>query len=112
MEVELVDLHDPVGLGERGVEVAPLVDALPHEVRAGVVVEHRRVGVLRLARVDERVERLVVDLDELGRVARELARLGDDGDDRLADVAHLADRERVVLDVSRRARSRSGRTDR
>ena len=44
-------------------------------------------------------DRLVLDLDELGRVARELARLGDDGDDRLADVAHLADRERVVLQV-------------
>ena len=45
------------------------------------------------------VDRLVLDLDELGRVARELARLGDDGDDRLADVAHLADREREVLQV-------------
>ena len=29
---------------------------------------------------------------------------GDDGDDRLADVAHLADRERVVLDVPARRR--------
>ena len=48
-------------------------------------------------------ERLVLDLDELGGVARELARLGDDRDDGLADVAHLADRERVVLDAARRA---------
>ena len=56
-------------------------------------------GSCAFARVDERVERLVVDLDELGRVARELARLGDDRDDRLADEAHLADREREVLDV-------------
>ena len=34
----------------------------------------------------------------------ELARLGDDGDDGLADVAHLADRERVVLQVRARHR--------
>ena len=105
VEVELRDLDHAVGLGEGGVEVAPRVEARPHEVPVGVVVEHRRVGVLRLARVDERRQRLVVDLDELGRVARELARLGDDRDDRLADVAHLADREREVLDVrARRAR--------
>jgi hypothetical protein len=37
--------------------------------------------------------------DELRRVARELARLGDDRDDRLADVTHLADGEGVVLQV-------------
>ena len=99
MEVELVDLHDLVRLGERGVEIAPLVDAVPHQVAAGVLVDRRHAVVLRVAGVGDRVERLVLDLDELGRVARRLARLGDDGDDRLADVAHLADRERVVLDV-------------
>ncbi len=102
VEVELGDLHDPVGLGEGGVEVAPRVEARPHEVPAGIVVQHGRVGILRLPCVDHRRQRLVVDLDELRRVARELPRLGDDGDDRLADVAHLADRERVVLDVGAR----------
>ena len=66
-------------------------------------MQHRRAVLERLARVDDDVERLVVDLHELGRVARELARLGDDRDDRLADVAHLADRERVVLDARRPA---------
>ena len=104
VEVELLDLDDAIRLGERSVEVAPLVDALPHEVRAGVVVQHRHAVVLRVARVDDRVERLVLDLDELRRVARELARLRDDRDDRLADVAHLAERERVVLQVRARRR--------
>ena len=47
---------------------------------------------------------LVVDHHELRGVARELARLGDHRDDRLADVAHLADRERVVLHASARFR--------
>ena len=104
MEVELVDLHDLVGLGERRVEVAPLVHALPHEVAAGLLVQHGLRLVERVARVGDGVERLVLHLDELRCVARELARLGDDGDDRLADVAHLADRERVVLDVPARHR--------
>ncbi len=99
VEVELRDLDHAVGLGEGGVEVAPGVETRPHEVPAGVVVEHGRLGFLRLAGVDDRRQRLVVDLDELGGVARELARLGHDGHDRLADVAHLADREREVLDV-------------
>ena len=45
------------------------------------------------------LERLVVDLDQVGGVAGELACLRDDGDHGLADVAHLADGERVVADV-------------
>ena len=40
VEVELADLHDLVRLGERGVEVAPLVDARPREVAAGLLVQH------------------------------------------------------------------------
>ena len=44
-------------------------------------------------------QRLVVDLDELGGVARELAGLRDDDRDRVADEAHPADGERVVLDL-------------
>ena len=99
MEVELLDLHDLVGLGERSVEVAPLVGAFPHQVPAGVLVDRGRAGIERVARIRDRRDRLVLDLDELRRVARELARLGDDGDDRLADVAHLAHRERKVLQV-------------
>ena len=99
VEVELGDRDDVVGLGERGVDVAPRPRAGVRHVPAALVVQDGRVRLERLARVDDDVERLVVDPHELGGVARELARLGDDGDDRLADVAHLADGERVVLDV-------------
>jgi hypothetical protein len=53
-------------------------------------------------RVDDDVERVVVDDHELGRVTSELTRLGDDGHDRLAEIAHLADGERVVLDMPAR----------
>ena len=104
VEVELADLHDRVRLGEGDVEVAPLVDA---RSRPGCRRSRRAAAARRLrarARVDERRQRLVLDLDELGGVARELARLGDDDRDRLADVPHLADGERVVLHVCARRR--------
>ncbi len=97
--MELVDLDHLVGLGDRAVEVAPIEDARPDDVGAGLLVEHRRIGALRLARIDEDVQRLVFDLDELGSVARELARGRDDRCDRLADEPRLAHREGVVLDV-------------
>ena len=100
VEVELVDPDHAVGGLQRAVDVAPVERARPDDVRAGVLVEDRRVRVLRLARVDEHRQRLVLDLDQVGRVARDVARRGDDGDDRLADVAHRADRERVVLDLA------------
>ena len=101
MEVEPVDLHDVVGLGERRVDVAPVEDARPDDVRARVVVQDDLV-LQRLLGVDEHGERVVLDLDQLGGVARELARRGADRGDRLAHVPHAADRERVVLDVPAR----------
>ena len=101
VEVEPVDLHDVVRLGERGVDVAPLEDARPDDVRARLVVQHDLV-LQRLLRVDEHRELLVHDLDQLGGVACELARRGAHRGDRLAHVAHAADRERVVLDVAAR----------
>ena len=98
MEVELLDLDHMVGVRERLVDVAPVEDARPDDVRACVVVEHRLV-LERLLGVDEDGQRVVVDLDQVGRVARELTRRRADGGDRLAHVSHPADGERVVLDV-------------
>ena len=103
--MQLVDLHDLVGLGERRVEIAPLVGAVPHQIAAGVLVDRGSAVVLGSARVGDRVERLVFDLDQLRGVACALARFGHHGDDRLTDVAHLADGEGVVLEV----RARDGR---
>ena len=92
VEMQLVDLHDLVGLGEGCIEIAPLVGAVPHQVAARVLVDRRDAVALGVARVGDRIERLVLDLDELRRVPRALARLCDHRDDRLADVAHLARR--------------------
>ena len=61
-------------------------------------MEHRLV-LERLLGVDEDGQRVVVDLDQVGRVARELTRRRADGGDRLAHVSHPAHGERVVLDV-------------
>ena len=76
------------------------------DVRARVVavaVAHRRpVGVERLLlgralRVDDRLERLVLDDDRLGRAARLLGMLGRDERDRLAVVADAVDREHRLV---------------
>ena len=86
VEVQALDPHDLVGLGERRVVVAAVELALPDHVRADVVVEERRRGIGRALGVEHRLERLVVDLDELGGVAGQLARRSGDRDDGLADV--------------------------
>jgi hypothetical protein len=64
---------------------------------------HQRGSVVEcLLDVEDRRKRLVVDLDELRRVLRQRAALGDDDGYRIPLVARLADRERKVrrhLDV-------------
>ena len=97
--MQLLDADDVIGLRKGGVEVPPLPHAGVGHVRLDLVVEQRRAVVERLPRVDDDVERLVLDDDELGGVARALARVGDDGGDRLADEPRASDRERVVLHV-------------
>ena len=99
VEVELADRDDVVRLGERRIDVAPLPDTRVREVAAAFLVEHCRAVRQGRTGIDDDVERLVVDDHELGCVTGQLASLGDDGDDGLPEVAHLADRERIVLDV-------------
>ena len=63
---------DMVGVCERSVEVAPVEHARPDRVRPGVLVQHDLV-LERLLAVENVRQRLVLDLDELGRIARQLA---------------------------------------
>ena len=56
----------------------------------------------RLLTVEHDRQGLVVDLDQVRRIACELARSRDDGGDGITHVAHLPDSERVVLDVRAR----------
>ena len=104
--VDDVPGDDRVGLGERAVG-GLLVARLPR--RAGevvglavlVVADQRRVGVERLAGVDDRGQRLVVDVDQRQRVARDVLVGRDHERDLLALEADLVAREhglRVVGD--------------
>ena len=91
--VERVQRDDLVGRGERLVG-ALLVARLPVvDVVVGlaflVVADDRRAGLQRLLRRRDRREHLVVDVDQLERVFRDVGVLGDDGRDLLALEAHL-----------------------
>jgi len=80
-----------VGAGERGVDCR-LVSQMPIEAeiaRSGV--EEKRASRLdRCLRRHHSWQRLVADLDKLGRVLRLLARFGDDHCHRVTHMAHFA----------------------
>jgi hypothetical protein len=85
-----------------GLRVAVPDHEMPDDVRAGIVqvpVAHRgAVGMERLLlerplHVDDRLERLVLDLDRRQRPPRLLGMVGGDDGDRLAHVAHPVARE-------------------
>ena len=98
--------HDVGGRREHVVECGGgQAGDLADDVRA-VALVHERVGVLGRRVVDDRRQRLVVDVDELGRVLGEIAALGDHERDRVADEADLALGER------RARRLRAPRPDR
>ena len=91
--VEHVEGDGDVGGGEGGVR-GRLVAGLPVEdvvvgAALDLVADERGVGVERPPGVDHRRQRLVLDVDQLQRVARRVAVLGDDEGDLLALVAHL-----------------------
>src|SRR5919201_3702477 len=96
VEVEPLDPNDVVCLRERGIEVAPVEDARPDDVRARLLVENDLV-LQRLLALEHRPERLVLDLNELRGVAGELAGARDHRRHRVADVAGGFDGERGVL---------------
>ena len=104
--VDDVARDDGVGLGE-GAVGGRLVAGLPGRARevvalAGLVVaDQRRVGVERLAGVDDRRQRLVLDVDQLQRVVGRVLVGRDHERDLLALEADLVAREhglRVVGD--------------
>ena len=99
-------VDDRVGLGERAVG-GLLVAGLPQRARQVVdltvlvVADQRRVGVERLARVDDRRQRLVLDVDQRERVAGDVLVDGDHERHLLPLEADLVAREhrlRVVGD--------------
>jgi hypothetical protein len=85
--------------GDRALVVAPSRRRLPDDVRAGVVVQDRPRSRAPPRRRQTGSGSYSTSTSS-GRVARQLARGRDDCCDRLADVAHACDGERVVLDVA------------
>ena len=79
--------HHAVSGGERAVDVA-----------CGAREPHQRLR--RVPRLEHRIERLVVDFDELGAVLGERACLGDDGRHRLPNVQHFVACEDGMAGVS------------
>ncbi len=76
------------------------------QVAGRLVLELRGALAQRVLRRYDRGQRLVIDFDQLGRVARGECRLGQDRGERLAHVAHALPRERPMrqLDDSRTRR--------
>ena len=115
--VDEVERDDARGLGERGVRrlgVAGVVVPVEHDVVGNMLEQLRRAGADRVLGVGHRRQRVVFDLDRLGGIARRGQGLGDDQRHRLADVAHLAERQhrprRIVprLAVAAHERHRAG----
>ncbi len=93
--VDELEGDDVLRLGEGrlgGGDVAAL--EAHDEVAGGLRVELGRVGLRRVAHVDDRRQRRPVDRHELRGVERLIARSGNHHSDRLADVAHALARER------------------
>ncbi len=89
-----VELHHFRGLGERRIDHRLVADVpVVADVARHIVVHQRRARRDRIAQRRRRRQVLIVDDDLLGRVLRRLLRLGDHHRDRIADMAHLADRD-------------------
>ena len=106
-EVEAL-AEDVRGPGERSVHVAGLELDVREVVVAEVLVQHRRVRCQCRLRIEHHRQRLVLDVDQLGRVLGEVAGGRDHGRDRLADVAHAVDRQHAP-DAGLRLRPRGDR---
>ncbi len=115
---ELVGSFDDgghVGIGGRGVHVAPAVAVLAQDVRAGQwvvgadgrVLDERRTRRQRRVQGDDRGQRLTPHPHEGGRRFGRVRRLGRDGRDRFPVVVGLADGEdRPIAELRAEARDR------
>ena len=96
------------GSRESPVDVTRLELDVREVVAAVLLVEERRVRLERPLRIDDRVERLVLDLDELAAVLGDVAGRGDHGGDGLADVANAVDWQQRAVPFPRLRPRRAG----
>ena len=76
-------LNDGSGAGDGGVDVADRNASFEPQIAAKLGMEHRGQRIERGFGIDQRRQRLVVDVDAVGRVLGLGERVGDDGHDRL-----------------------------
>ena len=77
------------GAGEGGIGLRLVADlAIDRDIVAAVVPHRSRARLHRIGGAHDRRQRLVIDLDQLGRVLRLIERLGDHHRHRLADKVH------------------------
>src|SRR6516165_4016198 len=87
--------HD-VGIAERRVDVAVLVFALDEIIVLARVMNERCIVLFSQARIRDRRQWLIVDLDELASVFRGSGIFGDNGANCLAAEAYLVDGQPVL----------------
>ena len=97
VEVELVDLHDVIGLLQRPIDVAVVVDPFPGDVVAKRLVEDVGVGIGGGNGIDVHRQRLVLHLDRVRGVDGELSGLCEHHNHGLALIANDVDPEEVLL---------------
>ena len=93
--VDQADARDMRRLAESGIGRSLVAERpIAAQIVRHVVEQKRRVALDGIEHADHRRQDVVVDDHRFGGVLRLLARLGDDEGDRIADMAHLALRQR------------------
>ena len=98
--------HDRVGFPEGEIDIPALARQRIAEVAAEARMDQRRARLERGFGGGHRGLGVVLDLDEVGRVARRRGSLGDDSDDRRANRRDLAaGQRRIRWDLDERQRN-------
>src|SRR5206468_1509749 len=95
-KAEALAQHD-VGLAERALGIPVHEPSMTGEVRADLVVQHRRIGLERFLRIDDGGQRFILDVDQLRRVLGQVSIARHDDRHRLADEPHLVGGRAVIV---------------
>ncbi len=98
LDAELLVDHE-IGVRERFLQVAHLDHQVPGDIGAGLRTEQHGASGDSLVGVEYGWELLVVDVQQLGCVFGQVARLSDHDCDRLAGIPHHAVRQRSLQET-------------
>ena len=103
---EQVFAHDMCGILERGIDIAITEMHFGGRVVGRIHMCERSTGLTRGAAIARRRQRFVIDHHECGRILGDIAVVGDDDGDGLADMTDLILRQHIRHDVLRHMRVR------